>query len=286
MEVRSAVVPAAGLGTRFLPASKSVPKELMPIGDRPALQHVIDEAVAAQFDHIVVVSNVAKPAVEHYLTPDPQLIADLRERGRDDTADRLAAMGRDWTVDIVYQERPLGLGHAVGCAADVVLGDAFAVMLPDEIMGGHSLLERMTSTCRETGGGVVGLLQVPSDEVSAYGVIEPDGSMVNGVIAVRGLVEKPATIDAPSDLIVIGRYVLTVDVFDRIRALTPGTGGELQLTDALREQAASGPFHGVLCEVERWDTGNPVGFALAAVDLGLRDPIVGPALSAHLDSLR
>jgi len=258
----------------------------MPIGDRPALQHVIDEAVAAQFDHIVVVSNVAKPAVEHYLTPDPQLIADLRERGRDDTADRLAAMGRDWTVDIVYQERPLGLGHAVGCAADVVLGDAFAVMLPDEIMGGHSLLERMTSTCRETGGGVVGLLQVPSDEVSAYGVIEPDGSMLNGVIAVRGLVEKPATIDAPSDLIVIGRYVLTVDVFDRIRALTPGTGGELQLTDALREQAASGPFHGVLCEEERWDTGNPVGFALAAVDLGLRDPIVGPALSAHLDSLR
>jgi UTP--glucose-1-phosphate uridylyltransferase len=286
VEVRSAVVPAAGLGTRFLPASKSVPKELMPIGDRPALQHVIDEAVAAGFDHIVVVSNVAKPAVEHYLTPDPRLVADLRERGRDDTADRLEAMGRDWTVDVVFQERPLGLGHAVGCASEVVRGDAFAVMLPDEIMGAHTLLERMTAVCRESGGGVVGLLRVPADEVSAYGVIEPEGPLSDGVVAVRGLVEKPAAAEAPSDLIVIGRYVLTVDVFDRIRTLTPGLGGELQLTDALREQAANGAFHGVLCEVERWDTGNPVGFAVAAVDLGLRDPVVGPALAAHLDSLR
>ena len=286
MEVRSAVVPAAGLGTRFLPASKSVPKELMPIGDRPALQHVMDEAIAAGFDHIVVVSNVAKPAVEHYLTPDPRLVADLRERGRDDTADRLAAMGRDWTVDVVFQDRPLGLGHAVGCAAGVVRGDAFAVMLPDEIMGGHSLLDRMTSVCRETGGGVVGLLRVPVDEVSAYGVIEPHGAMNDGVVAVSGLVEKPAPEDAPSDLIVIGRYVLTVDVFERIEGLTPGAGGELQLTDALRDQAANGPFHGVLCQEERWDTGTPIGFALAAVDLGLRDPVVGPALAAHLDSLR
>ncbi|MEL0284415.1 MAG: NTP transferase domain-containing protein [Ilumatobacter sp.] len=114
MEVRSAVVPAAGLGTRFLPASKSVPKELMPLGDRPALQHVIDEAVAVGYDHIVVVSNIAKPAVEHYLTPDPGIIAGLRERGRDDVADRMEAMGRDWTVDVVFQDRPLGLGHAVG----------------------------------------------------------------------------------------------------------------------------------------------------------------------------
>jgi len=279
------VVPAAGLGTRFLPASKSVPKELMPLGDRPALQHVIDEAVAAGYDHIVVISNAAKPAVEHYLTPDDGIIAGLRERGRDDIADRMAAMGRDWTVDVVFQDRPLGLGHAVGCAAGAVRGEAFAVLLPDEIMGSASLLERMTSVCRDTGGGVVGLLRVPAEEVSSYGVIDPAGPMNDGVVAVDGLVEKPAPIDAPSDLIVIGRYVLTVEVFDRIAELSPGAGGELQLTDALREQATTGPFHGVLCEVDRWDTGNPVGFALAAVDLGLRDPVIGAALAEHLRSL-
>ena len=279
------MVPAAGLGTRFLPASKSVPKELMPLGDRPALQHVIDEAVAVGYDHIVVVSNIAKPAVEHYLTPDPGMIAGLRERGRDDVADRMEALGRDWTVDVVFQDRPLGLGHAVGCAAGVVRGEAFAVLLPDEIMGAPTLLDRMTSVCRDTGGGVVGLLRVPPAEVSAYGVIEPTGPEDDGVVPVGGLIEKPALADAPSDLIVIGRYVLTVDVFERIAGLSPGAGGELQLTDALREQASDGPFHGVLCEVDRWDTGNPLGFALAAVDLGLRDPVIGPALVEHLRAL-
>ncbi len=282
VEVRTLVIPAAGLGTRFLPATAAVPKELLPIGDTPAIQYVIDEAVAVGVDHVVVVSSSSKPAIERYLTPDAALIATLRDRGRDDMADRLAAIGRDWRVSIVHQDQPLGLGHAVGCARPVVTGDAVVVSLPDEIMGGPSLLARMRDVCVATGGSVVGLLEVVPEEVSAYGVVDPAGPVVDAVVPVRDLVEKPAVEDAPSSLILIGRYVLTVDVFDEIAALRPGSAGELQLTDALRAQASRSPFHGVVTDTARWDTGTPVGFLAAAVDIVLGHPRDGEALARAL----
>ena len=148
MQVRSAVIPAAGLGTRFLPATKAVPKELMPIGDTPAIQIIIDEALGAGIDHIVVVSSRSKPAIEQYFAPDDALVGEMRERGRDDLADRLAAIGRDWRVSIVYQDNPRGLGHAVGCAREAVGNESFAVKLPDELMGDSSLLAQMNSAVR------------------------------------------------------------------------------------------------------------------------------------------
>ena len=286
MQVRSAVIPAAGLGTRFLPATKAVPKELMPIGDTPAIQIIIDEALGAGIEHIVVVSNHSKPAIARYFEPDDELIAAMRAKGNDEVADRLASIGRDWRVTIVYQDVPRGLGHAVGCAREAVGDEPFAVMLPDELMGDSSLLAQMNGVCASTGGSVVGVKQVPMSEVSAYGVLAPAGPRdAANVIPVADLVEKPPVDDAPSDYILIGRYVLTPDVFDEIGRVQPGSGGEVQLTDALRAQAARGPFSAVVTRTARYDTGTPVGFLEAAIAFALKHPDLAPSVRSLLATI-
>ncbi len=165
MQVRSAVIPAAGLGTRFLPATKAVPKELFPIGDQPAIQIVIDEALGAGIDHIVVVSSRSKPAIEAYFAPDAALLDALEAKGKSDTAERLRAIGRDWRVDIVYQDDPKGLGHAVGCAREAVGDEPFAVLLPDELMASSALLAQMNGVCAATEGSVVAVVNVPREQV-------------------------------------------------------------------------------------------------------------------------
>ena len=285
MRVHTAVVPAAGLGTRFLPATKAVPKELLPIIDQPALQLIIDEAVGAGVDHMVIVTSHAKPAIEDYFRPNPTIIAKLRSSGRDTMADHLEAIGRDVRVSFAYQDEPKGLGHAVGCGAEAVGDEPFAVLLPDELMGSSALLDQMARLCESTGGSVVGLKEVPHEEVGSYGVIAPAGPLgADGVIAVRDLVEKPKPQDAPSDFIIVGRYVLTPDVFEEIARVRPGAGGEIQLTDALKAQAARSPFHGVVSEVQRFDTGNPFGWLTAVVDLALADPDVGDRFRDFLRS--
>jgi UTP--glucose-1-phosphate uridylyltransferase len=283
MRVHTAVVPAAGLGTRFLPATKAVPKELLPIIDQPALQLIIDEAVGAGVDHMVIVTSHAKPAIEAYFAPSPEVIAKLRGSGRDSMADRLESIGRDVKVSFAYQDEPRGLGHAVGCAAEAVGDEPFAVLLPDELMGSSSLLDQMARVCERTGGSVVGLKEVPNEQVGSYGVVAPTGPAdAAGVIGVSDLVEKPKPADAPSNLIIIGRYVLTPDVFDEIRQVRPGAGGEIQLTDALRAQAAKHPFHGVIGDVARYDTGNPFGWLTAVIDLALQGGPIAGELEAWL----
>jgi UTP--glucose-1-phosphate uridylyltransferase len=283
MRARTAVIPAAGMGTRFLPATKAVPKELLPIIDTPALQLIIDEAAGAGIDHVVVVTSHAKPAIEAYFQPAPDVIAKLRSTGRDVMADALERSARDVRISFAYQDEARGLGHAVGCAREAVGDEPFAVLLPDEIMGDSGLLAQMIDVCDSTGGSVVGLKEVPHDEVGAYGVIDPAGPLdVHGVVSVRTMVEKPPIDEAPSDLIIIGRYVLTPDVFDKIEQVPPGAGGEIQLTDALRMQAAAGPFHGVLRDIRRFDTGNPLGWLTAVVELALDDPQIGPAFRQWL----
>jgi len=287
VQVRSAVIPAAGLGTRFLPATKAVPKELFPIGDQPALQIVIDEALGAGIDHIVVVTSESKPAIQDYFDPKPDLIAKLEADGKTAIADRLKGIGRDWRVSIVFQDQPKGLGHEVGCAAEAVGEEPFAVLLPDELMGSSALLAQMNGVCAATEGSVVAVLNVPREDVSSYGVIAPSGPMsADGVIPVQDLVEKPPVEEAPSNFIVTGRYVLTADAWGEIADLKPGTGGELQLTDALRAQASRAPFHAVVSEVSRYDTGNPLGFLTAAVSLGLENPDIAPGLRRYLGGLK
>ncbi len=286
MQVRSAVIPAAGLGTRFLPATKAVPKELFPIGDRPAIQLVIDEALGAGIEHIVVVSSRSKPAIDAYFAPDEELLAALDAKGKTVEAERLRAIGRDWRVSIVYQDDPKGLGHAVGCARDAVGDEPFAVMLPDELMTSSAVLAQMNGVCAATEGSVVAVVNVPREQVSSYGVIAPAGELTHdGVIAVRDLVEKPKPEDAPSNFILTGRYVLTADAWDEIDRLTPGSGGELQLTDALRAQAARSPFHAVVAEESRLDTGTPLGFLTASIELGFADPELAAPLRDFLARL-
>ncbi len=283
MRARTAVIPAAGMGTRFLPATKAVPKELLPIIDTPALQLIIDEAVGAGIDHVVVVTSHAKPAIEAYFDEAPEVVAKLRSTGRHEVADHIERIGRDVRISFAYQDEAKGLGHAVGCARAAVGDEPFAVMLPDEIMGDSSLLNQMCDVCAATGGSVVGLKRVPMAEVSAYGVIDPSGPLDDdGVVRIRTMVEKPPMADAPSDLIIIGRYVLTPDVFDKIERVQPGAGGEIQLTDALRMQAADGPFSGVLSSVRRYDTGNPLGWLTAVVELALDDERIGAEFRAWL----
>lgn len=284
VRVRTALIPAAGMGTRFLPATKAVPKELLPIIDTPALQLVIDEAVGAGVDHVVVVSHRSKPAIEAYFQPAPEVLDKLESSGRGAMAERLRSIGRDVRISIAYQDSPRGLGHAVACGRDAVGDEPFAVLLPDELMGDSSLLDQMARLCETSGGSVVGLKRVAREDVGAYGVVDPAGTVdADGVVAVRGMVEKPAMADAPSDLIIIGRYVLTPDVFDVLERVQPGAGGEIQLTDALKVQAASGPFHGVLTDIRRHDTGNPLGWLTAVIDLALDDPDIAPPLRAWLE---
>lgn len=287
MTVRTVVIPAAGLGTRFLPATKAVPKELLPIMDVPALQYVLDEAIGAGCEHVVVVSHPTKTPVERYLRPDAEIDRLLRKAGRDEMADHLAHLGRDVRVSIVYQHEPLGLGHAVGCARPEVSDDVFAVLLPDELMSSSSLLLQMCAINSRHGGSVVALKEVPRDRVSSYGVIDPAGPVgADGVVAIRTMVEKPPVDQAPSNLIVIGRYLLTADIFDDIDSLTPGSAGELQLTDALRTQAQRQPFHGLLSTVGRHDTGTPIGWLEAVIDSALADPRYADQARALLDSRR
>jgi UTP--glucose-1-phosphate uridylyltransferase len=286
MQVRHGVIPAAGMGTRFLPATKAVPKELLPIGDTPAIQYVIDEALGAGIDHIVVVSSRHKPGIESYFAPRPDLVEALRRDGRDEAADRLAAVGKDWRVSIVFQDEPRGLGHAVGCAESVVGDEPFAVLLPDEIMGDSSLLAQMNGVCAASEGSVVALKAVSPEEVSAYGVVDPMSDPdSDGVLRVAGLVEKPAVAEAPSNLIIIGRYVLTPDVFGEIARLRPGAGGELQLTDAIRAQVDRSPVHGVISTIARYDTGTPMGMLQASIEITLRSEEFGPQLAEWLDDL-
>jgi UTP--glucose-1-phosphate uridylyltransferase len=228
VQVRSAVIPAAGLGTRFLPATKAIPKELFPIGDQPALQIVIDEALGAGIDHIVIVTSESKPAIQRYFEPNPELLDKLESDGKHDLAERLRGIGRDWRVTIAFQDEPKGLGHAVGCARNAVGDEPFAVLLPDELMGSSALLAQMNGVCAATEGSVVAVVNVPREEVSSYGVVDPSGPLsADGVLPVKDLVEKPEVEEAPSNFIITGRYVLTADAWDEIAALTPGRGGEL-----------------------------------------------------------
>lgn len=286
--ITTAVIPAAGMGTRMLPATKAVPKELLPIVARPALQLVVDEAVGAGVDHLVIVTSRSKPAIESYFASDPMVEESLERQGRGSEADMLRRYGRDVAVTFAYQDRPLGLGHAVACAREAVGDRPFFVMLPDELMADSSLLTDLARVLDGSGAGAVALKRMPRAELSRYGIVSPVGDerSVGGVDALPfvGVVEKPAVDQAPSDLAIIGRYALTPDIFDDLEALTPGSTGELQLTDALEAAARRSPLWGVVSGVGRIDVGNPLGWLQAVVDAGLRHPDLAEAFRGWLEN--
>ena len=282
--VRKAVIPAAGLGTRFLPATKAVPKEMLPLVDAPAIQYVVEEAVAAGITDILLVTSPHKKAVEDHFDRAFELEARLAERGRHDEVAELRRLADLARVHTLRQGEPLGLGHAVHVARHHVGDEPFAVLLPDDLLvDGGALLRRLVATTVQTDRSSVALLAVPPEDIGAYGCAVPVRAAADGdVLPLAGLVEKPAPDRAPSDLAVIGRYVFTPSIFRHLDGLGPGAGGEIQLTDAMDRLARAEGLAGVRCTGGRYDVGAKLDYLRATVDLALRRPDIGPAFARYL----
>jgi UTP--glucose-1-phosphate uridylyltransferase len=278
VRIRKAVIPAAGLGTRFLPATKAIPKEMIPLVDKPGIQYVVEEAVRAGLTDILIISGRTKRAIEDHFDRLPALEAELEKSGKLDQVEELRAISELAHVHCIRQPEPRGLGHAVGMARWHVGDEPFAVLLPDDLMAADSdLLVRMVAACERLDAPVVALKRFGSPEISAYGVVTPAGEVdADGLVRIATTVEKPAPEEAASDLAIMGRYVLTPDLFDRIERLTPGAGGELQLTDALRAAAEEKALYGLVFDTGRYDTGNKLDWLRATVELALVHPQVGP----------
>jgi UTP--glucose-1-phosphate uridylyltransferase len=285
---RKAVIPVAGLGTRFLPATKAVPKELLPVVDRPALQYIVEEAARAGLADVLMVTGRNKSAIEDYFDRHPELEAALEQKG---DGERLAAVQEPTAVAAVHfvrQGEALGLGHAVLRAATFVGDEPFAVLLGDDLIDARDhLLEQMLEVQARHGGSVIALLDVGRENIDKYGAVavRPSADTGDGdeVVAVTGLVEKPPVDEAPSSLAIIGRYVLAPEVFDVLRETPPGRGGEIQLTDALATLVQRGePLHGVVFTGRRYDTGDRLDYLKAVVRLAVERDDLGPPLRAWL----
>jgi len=281
MTVRTAVIPAAGLGTRFLPATKVVPKGLLPVVDTPAIQLVVEEALASGLDDIVIVLGPHQEAVRDHFAPNARLETELAARGKHDAGDAVRRATRP-EVRFVVQEEALGLGHAVGVAEELVGGAAFAVMLGDDLIDPRvPLMRDMLAAAERTGGSVIATMRVGPREVGMYGVIEPAGQE-DGLVRIASLVEKPAPDEAPSDLAVIGRYVFQPGIFEALRRTGTGAGGEIQLTDAISVLATEQPVYAVAVGSGRFDVGNPLDALDAQVALALERDDIGPELRRRL----
>jgi UTP--glucose-1-phosphate uridylyltransferase len=282
---KTAIVPAAGLGTRFLPTTKAVPKELLPVVDTPGIEYVAAEAADAGATRLVIVTSPGKDAVVEYFRPQPELEETLAARGKTALLAKVRRAPGLLTVETAIQEQALGLGHAVACAEANLDGedDAVAVLLPDDLVLPTGVLKKMAAVRAERGGSVLCAFDIPKEQISAYGVFDVEDTADEDVKIVRGMVEKPPAEEAPSTYAAAGRYLLDRAIFDALKRITPGAGGELQLTDAIALLIAEGaPVHVVVHRGGRHDLGNPGGFLRAAVDFALEDPEYGPDLRAWL----
>ena len=286
--VRKAVFPAAGWGTRFLPATKSQPKEMLPLVDKPIIQYGVEEALASGVDNMILVTGRGKSAIEDHFDVSFELEHLLRERNK--TAD--LKMVRDISelihVSYVRQKSALGLGHAVWVAKELVAGEPFAVILADDVIDAETpCLKQLLDVQQSHGGAVIAVMEVPRDRISAYGVVdvEPVESGNDRLYRVKDLVEKPPADKAPSNLAIIGRYVLPASVFDCLEAIEPGSGGELQLTDGLKKLMEREPVYAYRFEGKRYDAGDKLGFLKATVEFALYHDKVGDDFRAYLKSL-
>lgn len=293
--VRKAVVPAAGLGTRFLPATKAIPKEMLPVVDKPAIQYVVEEAVAAGLDDILLITGRGKRAIEDHFDRARELEEVLAAKGDTAGVDLVRQSAELAAVHYIRQGAPKGLGHAVLCAASHVGNEPFAVLLGDDFIGpGDPLLRRMLEVRARYGGSVVALMEVGIDQVSQYGCAAIEATAEDDVVIVTDLVEKPASQDAPSNQVIIGRYVCDPAAFGVLRRTPPGRGGEIQLTDALKtlagmDPAEGGGVRGVLFHGRRFDTGNRVDYLRTIIQFACERPDVAeeliPWLRKYLDDL-
>lgn len=286
-KVTTAVFPVAGLGTRFLPATKSIPKEIMTLVDRPLIQYAIDEARAAGITDFVFVTSRGKSALEDYFDFAPQLEGELRKKGKTNLLKALDATNMDsGAIAYIRQHKPLGLGHAVWCARRLI-GDApFAVILPDDVIAGEKpCLQQMVEAYEETGGNMVAAMEVAPEKSSSYGMLDVAEDM-GSMVSIKGMVEKPKAADAPSNLAVIGRYILSPSVLRRLSAMEAGAGGEIQLTDAIAAEIGSeNGVYGYRFKGQRFDCGSKSGFLQATVSFGLAREDLRDDLSAFLNDV-
>ena len=284
-EVTKAIFPVAGLGTRFLPATKSVPKEIMTLVDRPLIQYAIDEARAAGIKEFIFVTSRGKGALEDYFDHAPQLEAALMKDGKTQLLEALRGTNMEsGAIAYIRQHKAMGLGHAVWCARRLIASDEpFAVILPDDVIAADKpCLQQMTEAYMETGGCMVAAMEVPREKTSSYGILDVAAERQN-LVSVRGMVEKPKLSEAPSNLAVIGRYILTPDVLNNLSNAERGAGGEIQLTDAIAKEIKEGrPVHGLRFSGQRFDCGSKAGFLQATVSFALARPELQDEFAAFL----
>ncbi|MGH9113549.1 MAG: UTP--glucose-1-phosphate uridylyltransferase GalU [Acidimicrobiales bacterium] len=291
--VRKAVIPAAGLGTRFLPATKAQPKEMLPVVDKPAIQYVVEEAVRAGIDDILIITGRGKRSLEDHFDRSIELEVSLEASGKHDQLQAIRGLAELADIHYVRQGEALGLGHAVSVARKHVGDDSFAVMLGDDIMDERStVLDDMIAAHGRTAASVIAFKSFPPDEISSYGCadVEPPGGPGTsadeaGLVRLRGIVEKPKPEDAPSDLAVMGRYVFTPRIFDALDRTKPGVGGEIQLTDAVAILLREEPVYGFTFEHGRFDIGKKLDYLRATVELALDRDDLGPEFAAFLADL-
>jgi UTP--glucose-1-phosphate uridylyltransferase len=274
------------MGTRFLPATKSIPKEIMTLVDRPLIQYAIDEARAAGIKEFIFVTSRGKSALEDYFDHSPELENTLRKAGKDELLEVLKETNMDsGAIAYLRQNRPMGLGHAVWCARRLIGDESFAVLLPDDVIAAEKpCLQQMIEAHEETGGNMVAAMEVSPERASSYGVLDIDDDR-GQIVRAKGMVEKPKTGEAPSNLAVIGRYILTTKVLANLNKLKQGAGGEIQLTDAIAEETKAGNVYGYRFQGQRYDCGSKAGFLQATVAFGLARPDLRDEFGAYLNDL-
>jgi len=278
------VFPTAGLGTRFLPATKASPKEMLTIVDKPLIQYGVEEALASGMDEIIMVTGRGKRAIEDHFDISAELEANLKAAGKDDLYREVSRIARMAEVIYVRQKKALGLGHAVACAEHWVGDEPFGVALADElIIADTPAMQQLRTVHEQTGYSAIGLMRVPRELVSRYGIVA--ASEENGLLRLNDMVEKPRPEDAPSDLAIIGRYIFTPRLFELLADTQPGKGGEIQLTDAVARLAEEEPVYGVLIEGRRFDAGNPMGFLQANAALACDHPQYADDFRQYLQAL-
>ena len=284
-KIRKAVFPAAGLGTRFLPATKASPKEMLPLVDKPLIQYVVEESVASGIEAILIVTGREKSSIENHFDISFELEQVLKERGRDEMFEQVRAISDLCQISYTRQKEALGLGHAIYQAKDFVGSESFAALLADDIIDSEKpALKQMIEVYEKYDAPVIATMQVAGADISRFGVIDADEVEPN-VYKIKDMVEKPAFADAPSDLAIIGRYIFTPDIFEAIEQTTPGSGGEIQITDAMRILLKERPFYAVKLNGKRHDAGDKLGFLIATLELALKREDLGQQFRDYLKGL-
>lgn len=284
-KIRKAVFPAAGLGTRFLPATKASPKEMLPLVDKPLIQYVIEESVASGIESVLIVTGRDKTAIEDHFDISFELEVLLKERGKNESHAQVRAIADMVRISYTRQKQALGLGHAIYQGKDFVGSEPFAVLLADDIVDSETpALRQMVEVYEKYDAPVIATMQVEGEDISRFGVIDAD-EVEPDVYRIKDMVEKPSFADAPSDLAIIGRYIFTPDIFDAIEKTKPGAGGEIQITDAMRILLKERPFYAVKLEGKRHDAGDKLGFLIATVELALKRDDLGRDFRRYLRSI-